>query len=128
MGRVAPAATRTAADYANAVHFLRPRAAAWHPRVLSCSALHQQGIDAVWQTIGEHRAALDASGEIELRRSEQASQWMWSEVTESLVDRLRADASVAAQIDTLDAAVRAGTMAPTAAAQAILAGFLGPGR
>lgn len=124
-GDLAPAATRTAADYANAVHFLRPRATAWQPRVLSCSALHQQGIDRVWDAIVEHRAAVTGSGEIETLRADQASQWMWSEITESLVDRLRADADVARRIDSLDAAVRAGTMAPTAAAQEILAGFLG---
>ena len=124
-GDLWPAATRTAADYANAAHFMRPRSSAWQPRVLSCSALLQEGIDAVWSTIVEHRAALEGVGEIATLRADQASQWMWSEISESLVERLRADADVATRIDVLDREVRAGTMAPTAAAQEILAGFLG---
>jgi LAO/AO transport system kinase len=123
-GDLADAATRTAADYANAVHFLRPRYAGWTPRVLRCSALLREGIGAVWDTIVELEAALDATGERARLRADQASQWMWSEITESLVDRLRADGRVADELVRLDRDVRAGRTSAAAAARQVLARFL----
>lgn len=124
-GDLAAAATRTAADYANAIHFLRPRHEAWAARVLTASALLGQGIDAVWAAIVEHHDALDGSGELAALRSDQASQWMWSEITEALVDRLRADPAVRADLAALDAGVRAGTVSAAAAARRVLGRFLG---
>ena len=38
-GDLAAAAAHTAADYAAALHLVRPRIAGWDPRVLTCSAL-----------------------------------------------------------------------------------------
>jgi len=126
-GDLAAAASRTAADYANAVHFLRPRHRAWAARVLTSSALLGEGIDEVWSAIVEHEDALSTSGELIALRAEQASQWMWSEITEGLVDRLRADADVRADLVRLDREVRAGTVSAAAAAQRVLRRFLGSG-
>ena len=123
----APAQT-TAAEYANAVHFLRPRSAAWQVRVLTCSALEQTGIDGMWDAVGEHRRALDASGELGGRRADQSSQWMWSEITDGLLDRLRADGGTHKRAELLDAEVRAGRVSATSAAQKVLEGFLAPER
>ncbi len=127
-GDLAGPATRTAADYANAVHFLRPRHASWTPRVLRCSALLREGIGDVWEAVVALERVLDESGERERLRADQASQWMWSEITESLVDRLRADRAVAAELERLDADVRAGRTSAAAAAQQALARFLGAPR
>jgi hypothetical protein len=46
---------RTAADYANALHLVRPRSDAWTARVLTCSALLPRGVDEVWNAVEEHR-------------------------------------------------------------------------
>ncbi len=126
-GELAAAATRTAADYASAVHFLRPRTGAWTTRVLRASALLHDGIDDVWATIREHRHALDTSGELARLRAEQNGQWMWSEITDGLLDRLRADDNVVDELARLETDVRAGRLSPTAAAQRVLARFLGTG-
>ena len=45
-------------------------------------------------------------------RSRQAVAWMWSEVQDTLVDRLRADPAVAALVDGLEAEVAAGRAHP----------------
>jgi LAO/AO transport system kinase len=127
-GDLEATARNTAADYANAVHLLRPRSASWQARVLSCSALERRGVDEVWAATVEHRAALEGSGELARRRSEQASQWMWSEITDGLLDRLRADGRTRDAAVSLDAEVRAGTVSPTGAAQRLLDGFLSKDR
>jgi LAO/AO transport system kinase len=67
-GDLGPLARSTAADYANALHLLRPRSVHWAPRVLVCSALDGTGIDEVWATVDELRIALGT--ELTTRRAE----------------------------------------------------------
>jgi LAO/AO transport system kinase len=124
-GDLAAAAATTASDYASALHLLRPRTTEWFARVLTCSALDGTGIPEVWAAIEEFRAACGDA--LPGRRADQARDWLWSEITESLTDALRADPAVADLTRRLEAEVAAGTTTPTAAARAILAAFLAPG-
>ncbi len=122
-GDLAAAAGRTVADYSNALHLVRPRWAAWTATATKCSALEHEGIAAVWQAVEAFRAAVTASGESDEHRSRQAVAWMWSEVQDTLVDRLRADPAVTALVDGLEADVAAGQVSPTTAARSLLAAF-----
>jgi LAO/AO transport system kinase len=124
-GDLAAAAERTAADYANALHFLRSRTEGWEVRVERASALLGEGIDRVWSAVEAHRAMLAESGALEARRADQARDWMWSEVDDGLLDALASDPAVASEMSALEADVRAGAVSPTAAAQRILRRFLG---
>ncbi len=121
-GDLAATAAHTAADYAAALHLVRPRIAAWTPRVVTCSALLGEGIPAVWDAVVEFRAAV-AEALVGLRAG-QNRDWMWSEVSDSLLDALAADAGAAALAHRLEAEVAAGTTAPTTAARAIVQAFL----
>jgi LAO/AO transport system kinase len=123
-GDLAAAAERTAADYANALQFLRARTEGWEVRVERASALLGEGIDRVWSAIEAHSAMLAESGLLSVRRADQARDWMWSEVNDGLVDALARDPAVASEMRALEADVRAGTISPTAAAQRILRRFL----
>jgi LAO/AO transport system kinase len=124
-GDLAAAARRSAADYANALHLLRPRTEGWEVRVEQVSSLLGEGIDRVWGVIEEHQVTLAASGALGARRADQARDWMWSEVNDGLVDALAGDPAVASEMRALEDDVRAGTISPTAAAQRILRRFLG---
>jgi LAO/AO transport system kinase len=123
-GDLAAAAARSATDYANALHFLRPRTEGWTVRVEQVSSLGGVGIDRVWADVEEHQAALRANGALRERRAEQARDWMWSEVNEGLLDALASDPAVGSEMRALEDDVRAGTISPTAAAQRILRRFL----
>ena len=122
-GDLAAAAGRTVADYGNALHLVRPRWSAWSATATRCSALEHQGISEVWESIEAFRAAVANSGEDVEHRSRQAVAWMWSEVQDTLIDRLRADPAVAARVDGLEAEVAAGRLTPTAAATTLLDAF-----
>jgi len=124
-GALADLARHTAGDYGNALHLLRPRTDGWSARVMSCSALLGEGIGAVWQVVEEFMAAARASGALSVRRGEQSRDWMWSEVSETLLERLRADRQVRAELDALEADVVAGRTSPTAAARLLLDRFSG---
>jgi LAO/AO transport system kinase len=127
-GELAPAAKTTATDYSSALRLVRSKTAAWTPRVVLVSALEGTGIDQLWATVEEFRSTLDAGGELERRRAEQAREWMWSEVSESLMDALRHDERVTGSVEQLEAAVTAGELPPAAAAKRILDAFQRPGR
>jgi len=122
-GELAPAAKTTATDYGSAIRLVRSKTAGWTPRVVLVSALEGTGIDDLWATVEEFRSTLDDSGELERRRAEQAREWMWSEVSESLMDALRHDEEVESLVGRLEAAVTAGELPPAAAARQILDAF-----
>ena len=92
-GDLLDAARHTAADYAHALHLVRSTDDGAVDRVRTCSALLGEGIDELWD---DDRARSSpparASGELDARRAEQARAWMWSEVTDTLLDELRDDA------------------------------------
>ena len=118
-------ATRSAAEYANAVHLIRPALAEWQVAVRAVSALTGEGIDAVWQDAARFRAALEASGAWQRRRAGQAQAALWAEIGDGLLDRFRAAPAIAARLAQLEGDVRAGTRTPASAARLLLAAFLG---
>jgi LAO/AO transport system kinase len=122
-GQLADIARHTAADYAHALHFVRPRTEGWEPKVLTCSALLGEGIGDVWATVEEYVGTARATGELDRRRAEQAQQWMWSEVTETLLDEVRTSPAVRARVGELEAEVAAGRCSPAAAARQLLEDF-----
>jgi LAO/AO transport system kinase len=121
-GDLEAAAGVTASEYTAALHLVRPRVSAWTPRVLQCSALLGVGIEAVWAAVEEFRTAVGS--DLAELRADQARDWMWSEVTEALLDAVRSDEEVAELASSLERAVTSGTTTPTAAAQALLDKFL----
>jgi LAO/AO transport system kinase len=122
-GDLAAAAGRTAGDYANALHLMRPKWPEWTARALQCSALRGTGIDEVWAAIESFRTTVTADGSLERARAAQATAWMWSEVRDDLLDGFRSNHRVQALLPALEAEVAAGTTSPTAAARSLLEAF-----
>ncbi|HYH30404.1 MAG TPA: methylmalonyl Co-A mutase-associated GTPase MeaB [Pseudonocardia sp.] len=109
-----------ARELRGALRLLTPASAAWTPPVLTCSAQTGTGMDEVWTAVRDHRAALEAAGELEQRRAAQQVQWMWAVVRDRLLDRLHADPGVREALPEVERAVRAGELTPTLAAQQLL--------
>jgi LAO/AO transport system ATPase len=122
-GDLAATARHTVADYRHALMLLRH--GEWRVPVLSCSAVKKSGIDTVWDTIGEHKATMEASGVRATRRAEQARAWLWSEIRETLVDAFKEHPAVRADLADLESRVTGGAVTPTAAARILLERFLG---
>ncbi|MFL6205783.1 MAG: methylmalonyl Co-A mutase-associated GTPase MeaB [Acidimicrobiales bacterium] len=122
-GELAAAAERAAADLRHAVHLLRPKRPGWEVGVATCSALSGAGLPELWEAIETAHERLRADGLAALRAS-QSTAWMWSEVTETLLDRLRSDPAVRELVPELERSVAAGEVAATLAAQQLLRAFL----
>lgn len=122
-GDLKPAAMRTVADYAGALHLLRrrPQDPDGFPKALPVSALEAAGLAKAWE---EMRTLADwrrAEGHFDRRRAEQARHWFETEVREGLLARLGADPEIKALMARLGGAVAAGETAPAAAAAEALA-------
>jgi LAO/AO transport system kinase len=119
-GDLLAVAKQAAADLRNAVHLLRPKRADWEVDVRTCSARTGDGIGELWEAITAAHDRLSKGSELEQLRAHQATAWMWGEVTDSLLDRLRHDPRVHERLPALQADVAAGQLSPRAAADELL--------
>ena len=107
-------------DYASALRLMQPSSPSWTPPVVTCSALHEVGLDTLWAQIELHRAKLSASGELDHKRRQQQVDWMWASVDDRLLSRLHHATAVKRLAPRLEREVREGTLTATLAAQRIL--------
>jgi LAO/AO transport system kinase len=114
------AAQLAAAQMRSALSMLHPASPNWQPPVLTLSATRKDGLEEFWQVIEKFRAALGASGEFEARRRHQALAWMWQLVDSGLREGFRRHPAVRDTLAVTAAAVEAGSITPTAAAQRLL--------
>jgi LAO/AO transport system kinase len=117
-------AGQAAAEYRNALRLLHPRSPNWKVEVKSCSARDGTGIAEAWETVLRHHEMLTSTSELAARRAAQARDWMWSDVSDNLVDALKTDPEVRKQLAELEAATSEGRIPPTIAARNLLEVFL----
>lgn len=118
-----PKARMAVREYTAALHYLRPRTAGWTPTVHLVSGLTEEGLDALWERVGAHRATLEQSGALAAQRRAQLERRLWALVHEGLVASFRDDPGVQDRLGALEAAVREGTTTPGRAAEQLLAAF-----
>ncbi|WP_439497594.1 methylmalonyl Co-A mutase-associated GTPase MeaB [Bosea sp. (in: a-proteobacteria)] len=118
-GAGANAARAAAAQYRSALHILAPSSSLWSTPVVTISGLTGDGLDAMWSKVEDHRARLGAKGLIAEKRRRQDVKWMWAMVEDRLQARLRHDPALKARTPMLEAAVGAGELSPTLAADEI---------
>lgn len=122
-GDLARPANQTQVDYQGALTLLAKGTAQWSPPVLLASAIEGTGIDAVWNAIGDYRAAHSGPDGISAKRAAQAKSWMWRAVEEKLLAQVRSDAQTGELIASLEQQVVRGDKSPSAASEEIIAGF-----
>ena len=123
-GDLAAAAGRAAGEYAHALQLMPAASPDWAAEVVQCSALENRGIAEVWETVGRFRAAREGTGELAMRRADQARAWMWSEIGETLTAEFRRHPDVASKLGAMEEAVAAGEMTPAEAAATLLDAFV----
>jgi len=118
-----PKAELARQQYANALHMLKPKSLNWQVPALLCSALHGEGIAEAWAAIEDFRARMQQSGELEEKRRLQASDWMWTLLTDDIKEMFLRDRNVEALLGQVQDAVANGTTTPSAAARRLLEAF-----
>ena len=117
------AAERARVEYKGALHLFPAPADGWTPRVLTCSALADEGIEAVWAMVLEHRDLLTSNGHLAQRRRQQAREWLHELILSGLRDLIYSDSRSRDRLVELEAAVTAGATSAFTAARVILDDF-----
>jgi LAO/AO transport system kinase len=113
-------AERSRRDYEAALHLFPAAADGWTARVVTCSALQNEGVAAIWDLVSEHRAAMEVSGWLERRRAEQALEWMKEALLDGLEREVRRNAAVNSRFAAMRDDVADGRISPFRAARELL--------
>ena len=113
-------------DLRSALRYLPRRRKSWEVQAVAVSGLTGDGLAALWQLVEDHRAALDATGELAQLRAEQQRSWMWSLIMDRLEQSFRTDPEVARRLPALERAVIDGKTTAPVAADEMLALFARP--
>src|SRR5690606_4732793 len=77
-------AKRAKKDYENALALFPPAESGWSPKVTTCSALHQTGIEEIWNEVESYLKQTRDNSFFERRRKEQAAYWMYETIQQEL--------------------------------------------
>lgn len=110
-----------ARELAGALRFVRGHGE-WAPPVVTCSGLHDVGVDDLWSRVHAHRDFLGPEG-LGSKRAAQQLDFTWALVRDELDQRLRHSAGVRAVRDEVRAEVLDGSLPATVAADRILAAY-----
>jgi len=108
-------AARARGRYEGALSLLR-QVGPWKPRAVTCSALENEDIHRVWETVSDFATQSIADGSLEQERQRQSVIWMDRLVTEILQQQLMARPSARDLREQLEAEVRSARITPFAAA------------
>jgi LAO/AO transport system kinase len=120
-GDRAQEARAAARDLAGALRMVRGKGE-WAPPVVTCSALEDIGVDDLWERVLAHRDHLGGEGLL-AKRAEQQLDFTWAMVRDELDQRLRLSPGVRGVRDEVRAAVLAGELPATVAADRLLAAY-----
>lgn len=78
------AAMRAKIEFRRALHFYPLKENQWQPKVKTCSALHQKGIDKIWEMILTYEKLTKNNTHFYKNRQEQNKFWMLQSIDEQL--------------------------------------------
>jgi len=119
-GDLLPAAKRANHDYSAALHLLRVKSENWQPKTLLCSSIHGSGISEIWDVVEAFKQAKEPTNALNELRKQQAITWMWDEIHENLIDKLKSSPAIMKLIPDMEINVQTGNITPTKAAREIL--------
>ncbi len=93
-------------EYEKVLHFLDPFTPGWQPRVMTCSALQEEGVSEVWEMVLDFRKTMEESGVFQKTRKEQNLDWFRSLLSQTVMARFRRDHALAMR--EIEAAVASG--------------------
>ena len=114
------AAQRARRAYQNALHLFRPPESGILPQVLTCSALHQEGIPTIWSFIHEYWEATRASGYFQKKRQQQNLHWMHGLVQDYLERQFYQNSQLVQHRSLIEQKVRDGSTTPLQGAQELI--------
>ncbi len=119
-GDTKKAAQLAKVEFNRALHLYPPKESGWKPKVLLASALHNEGIQAIYTMIEEYLVLATANNTFEQRRNEQNKFWLLSTINQQLKDHFYSNIDVKNQLEKEILNIKKGKTTPFAAAKKLL--------
>lgn len=107
-------------EFNRALHLFPAKKSGWIPTTATCSAITQEGIDAVWQTISDYFELVKSNQYFQEKRKEQNQFWMMETINEQLKTNFYNHPKIIQLLDSTKKAVQNDKISPFAAAQILL--------
>jgi len=103
-----PKAKNTALEYKRAIHLFPPMENDWIPKVSTCSALENTGIEEIYDTIDKFNRQMISSGWKEKNRKDQNNYWLHLTVKEELGNKKYKSLLAKGELKTLEKELETG--------------------
>ncbi|TGD59289.1 methylmalonyl Co-A mutase-associated GTPase MeaB [Flavobacterium humi] len=107
-------------EYNRALHLFPMKNSGWSPKVTTCSALANEGIEEVWQTISDYFSLTRANGYFDKKRNEQNQYWLLETINEQLKTNFYNHPEIQKLLEENKKAVQNSEISPFAAARHLL--------
>lgn len=109
------------AEYQHALHLFRVDPSGWTPKVLTCSARENKGIEEIWKLVLSYQEKLTNNGFWKLNRQQQLVNWMHECFESKLKLEIQNSARIRKMVQKLETEVMADKLLPVIAADKMLA-------
>lgn len=107
-------------EYQNALHLLSVNDNKWQPKVLTCSAMKQTGIQDVWKMICDYQQLTSINESFKKLREKQNTQWMYDTVFYHLHHSFLQNEKIKKELPQVEQKVRFGELPAIDAARQLL--------
>ncbi len=119
-GTAASLSKTTQRQYQRSIRLFPPGPSGLRPRVLTCSAVSQDGLAQVWKAVEAFEEAIRTSGHLERNRTVQARDWVLQAATDALRDDFLQHPAVKERLRQMQEEVARGKRGPWAAAEELV--------
>ena len=106
--------------FAKALHLYPPKESGWSPKVTTCSAIEQKGINEIWELISQYINETKHNTYFEQKRSEQNTYWLIQTIENSLKDNFYRNPEVMKRLPKIIAAISEHRISPFEGAKELL--------
>jgi len=107
-------------EFNRALHLFPAKRSGWIPTTATCSAITQDGIPKVWETISKFIELTNGNDYFNVKRSEQNEYWMLETINEQLRLNFYNNSEIQTLLESNKKAVQNDEISPFAAAQILL--------
>ena len=110
-------------DFERAMHLYPPKENGWTPKVLTCSAIENQGIQEIWDIINDYLELTRANEGFKNKRKDQNKYWFLQTVENLVTQRFYGDSRILKQLENLTDQVETNKISPFRAAEELLRNY-----
>ena len=107
-------------EFTRALHMFPPKENGWIPKVLSCSAIENRGLDEIWQLIDTYCTSMKSSGYFNANRQQQNENWLIQYLEQELLTEFYHHPKTKEMLPQSKKEVISGNISPFLAAEKLL--------